>query len=65
MARDFTKSTSSGKPAVRQTKGPGMNKGLKKPRPKKPEPFRDPSKKRGGKSKSKGKLPGFLSKGLF
>lgn len=33
MAKDYTKSTSSGlKPAVRQFRGPGMNLGLKKPR---------------------------------
>jgi hypothetical protein len=64
MTKDFTKSFSSGKAAVRQTKGPGMNRGLKKkPKPKKPEPFRGPPGKKG--AKSKGKPAGFLGKGLF
>jgi hypothetical protein len=32
MARITTKSRSAGEPQVRQMRGPGMNKGLKKPR---------------------------------
>lgn len=61
--KDFSKTATSGKPAVRQVKGPGMNLGLKK-RHKlaKPKPFKDPTK---GKSRGKGKGPSFLTKGLF
>lgn len=32
MAKDYTKTSSRSRPAVRQFKGPGMNLGLKKPR---------------------------------
>lgn len=32
MAKDYTKAAKTGRPAVRQFKGPGMNLGLKKPR---------------------------------
>lgn len=43
--RDFSKAASTGKTAVRQIRGPGMNLGLKKsPRPKKPPKMRDPYK---------------------
>lgn len=38
MAKDYSKSSSTGRPAVRQVKGPGMNEGLKKPRKKPGQP---------------------------
>ncbi len=63
--KDYSKSSSSGKPAVRQVKGPGMNLGLKK-RHKlaKPKPFVDPTKKKGSKKKG-ASGPSFLTRGLF
>jgi hypothetical protein len=62
--KDFSKSAISGKPAIRQVKGPGMNLGLKKRhKPAKPKPFVDRTKK---KSKAKGAKGGsFLTKGFF
>ncbi len=63
--KDYSKSATSGKPAVRQVKGPGMNLGLKKRHKQaKPKPFVDPTKKRGKKSKA-GAGPSFLTKGFF
>ena len=66
--KDYSKSSSSGKPAVRQVKGPGMNLGLKKRHKQaKPKPFVDPTKKKGSKAKAKkgGASPSFLTKGFF
>ena len=52
MTRDLTKTRSRGEPAVRQFRGPGMNKGLKKPRHGK---FANPdSESSSGASKSSG-----------
>jgi hypothetical protein len=79
MAKDFSKSFSSGKPAVRQIRGPGMNLGLKK-RHKlgKPKPFHGAAISKtfgaqGGKGKSgtktsdtRSNVPkGLLPKGFF
>lgn len=64
--KDYSKSALSGKPAVRQVKGPGMNLGLKKRhKPAKPKPFVDPTKKRGAKSKKAASGPSFLTRGFF
>lgn len=64
--KDYSKSAFSGKPAVRQVRGPGMNLGLKKRhKAAKPKPFVDPTKKRGGKSKKGATGPSFLTKGFF
>lgn len=64
--KDYSKSASSGKPAVRQVRGPGMNLGLKK-RHKlaKPAPFRDPTAKRSGGKKSGAPGKALLTKGFF
>lgn len=49
MAKVTSKSSGSGKKPVRQTRGPGMNLGLKKPRfGKFPKPEDAPAKKSGG-----------------
>jgi hypothetical protein len=64
--KDYSKSSSSGKPAVRQVKGPGMNLGLKKRHKQaKPKPFSDPTKKKGSKKKKGASGPSFLTKGFF
>ena len=50
-------------PVIRQTRGPGMNKGLKKPRkkPKEPEPYTPPREKKQVQSQAAtgSYIPGF------
>jgi hypothetical protein len=59
--KDYSKTSTSGKPAVRQIRGPGMNLGLKKRhKPAKPDSYKPPRKRKGlnlGKS--------LLTKGFF
>lgn len=63
--KDFTKVKLSGKPAVRQIRGPGMNLGLKKrPRSKKPPEFRDYNKPR-SKKKAPKRSGSLIPKGFF
>lgn len=60
--KDYSKTAISGKPAVRQVRGPGMNLGLKKRhKPAAAKPYKPPRKSKKGLDFGKS----LLSKGLF